>query len=262
MVINNISKIASLILVAQPFLFAQSPHISLRDINNVGPTRLQDERVHDVLIVGPAIMDNVVAKSINVTGSLNFNSLTVEEDAIITGAVEKSSSGQFGHLRIVGTVDLGTADAKGEVHCNKLSTTGPTVLTNTHVTGHSTFAGPLKATACTFNTVTMAPDDIELTDTHATTIVIKKINSQSKFLKWVGKRKNPGSKFLSWAFNAVGYTAAAETQLEVPHAEVLTLSGCTKINGNITFKSKKGHVIIGPDAFVTGTITGATIERR
>lgn len=238
MVMTNILKITSLIFLTQSCIYAQP----LANINHVGPTHLHDAKVAHVSIVGPALMNTITANSINITGSLGFKALTVEGDAVITGAVEKSSDGQFGHLRVTGTVEA------TDIHCNELSVTGPATLADAHVTEHSTFFGPLKTSGCTFKTMTITANKIELNDTKTTTIVIKEDNS--------------GPGFLSWALNLFKREVADDQNSQDACPEVLTLSGNSKVDGNITFESKRGHVIIMPNALVRGTIIGATIERR
>lgn len=275
MVTNNILKIVTFVFATQSFLSANNtPHPKVahrvndkparhvrhvgpgpRNIHNIGPTNMSNEEVKDVSIVGPTTMSDVGARSIDITGNLTFKSLIVADKAIVTGPIEKSSKGQFGYLRVIGPVEM------SDIHCNKLSITGPSTLVRAHVTGHSTFSGPLKTTGCVFKTMRILADEIELKDTHTTTIVIKKHHSESGFLSWVGKKSNPGSRFLAWCFGFFGYNSYEKRVVGV-RSEILTLSGNSKIGGDITFESKRGHVIIMPGAIVTGTITGGTVEKR
>lgn len=225
--LKNVLKIAGLIISLQPLISAK---------NYTGPTKLKNKHVDHVSILGPAKLKNVTAQSLRITGPLKFESLRVSGDTKITGPIEKSSNGQFENLTITGPSRM------NNVSCTNLSATGPATLTNTDVRGNATLVGSLTTTTCTFKTITITADNINFNDTKTGTVLVKK--------------NNPGSGFFSWFFELFGYNSPQE------YSETMTLFGTTTIKGNLTFESGKGHLIIMPDAQVTGTIKGAMVEKR
>lgn len=226
--LKNALKIAVLIILLQPLISAK---------NYTGPTKLKNKHVDHISILGPAKLKNVTAQSLTITGPLKFESLRASGDTNITGPIEKGNDGHFANLTVTGPSIM------NNVSCSNLSATGPATLTNTDVRGNATLVGPLTTTSCTFKTITITADKINLHDTQTGTVIIKK--------------NNPGSGFFSWFFDLFGCSTPQQER-----SETMTLSGTTTIQGDLTFESGKGHLIIMPEAQVTGTIKGAMVEKR
>ena len=142
-----------------------------------------------------------------------------------------SSLKSNGLVTLEGTTIRGVLDVNGKLEAQEatigsLDVNGAVNLTNCQVKGKSKINGFVNATKTTFyDEFNAASQKIVLNDCTASSIVVRNI-------PWI-----PGS-------------------------QVIELNKKSKVEGNITFESGTGKVILSEGSVVSGTVTGGEIEKK
>lgn len=136
-----------------------------------------------------------------------------------------------GFVTLEGTTVKGMVDVNGKLDAQgaslgDLEVNGAVSLTNCQVKGKTRVNGFVNASKTIFyDECNIASQKIVLTDCTVPSIVIRDI---------------------SW----------------MPGTQVLELHGNSKIAGNVTFESGKGKILLSAGSVISGTITGAEIEKQ
>lgn len=132
-----------------------------------GPTHLTLKIFDTLTIQGPAQLKMVKAKSLAVTGLLEFNHLNISGDATLTGAV-KGSKGKFNTLTVTGSLDV------DHVICKELIVTGNVKATFLDVAKQSTVNGDLEVKESKLGALSVAGDKILLDGVLLDSLTVRK----------------------------------------------------------------------------------------
>lgn len=186
-----------------------------------GITKISSVNLKDVEIFGPAKLEKVKFKKLNIHGTLEFNNLEVDGDALITGPIINGYNGRFGLLKVIGSV-------KGRlINCNFFTIVGSLDVSDLTVKEDIYIVGTAKIDNSYLKNLEVASDEIILNNVEVKDIVIEK--------------NNP-----------LNHTANKQKQ-------VLYLKGKTIVRGNISFQSRKGVIFIDKNATIIGKVNGAVI---
>ncbi len=153
----------------------------------MGPTDLSKQNLDDVVIHGPADLQQVKAKSLSVMGPLHFKDLQVEQNAEIIGPVNNSETGKFNQIKVTGPLQV------KQVTANSLQVIGPVQADNLAVSGDTVLLGPLTAQRSKFQNITVTAEKVNLTDVVANNIFIKKVDGKQPTLTLAGNTVINGS---------------------------------------------------------------------
>lgn len=183
----------------------------------IGVAELKNTQKDDIVVVGTAEFEDVTAKSVDITGPLEFKNLTVQGKTNIVGPV-KGKKGTLADINVTGIVKL------EELTYKSLTAVGETELEKTMALSKTDVTGVLEMEKCKAQDIFVTSDKIELEDTEANNIIVRKID---------------------------GSLALQE----------LELKGECVIKGNITFEAGKGLVKMGDKVKHSGTVKGAEVKK-
>src|SRR5262249_40203523 len=118
----------------------------------MGPTNLSKETLKEVIIHGPAQLQQIKADSLQVMGPLEFKDLQVAGNTTVIGAVSNSQSGKFNELKITGPFKV------KQVEANTLQVIGQVDVDGIAVKGETVVFGPLAARNSKFQNITITTD--------------------------------------------------------------------------------------------------------
>lgn len=185
--------------------------------------------------IGVTNLANVHLADVKFTGPTNLSNVTLSS-AIVTGPLKfekltlsgntniigpmNGSFGKFGKLNVTGSLSI------HDTEINSLNVIGSAHFEKVNIKSDSNIVGKLEAKKTIFNNLTITAKNIKLSETKANNITIKD-NSKEPFLKG---------------------------------EQVFELKNETIINGDVTFESKLGKILISKDSRINGKVTGAEVH--
>ncbi|MDP3935776.1 MAG: hypothetical protein Q8Q56_02150 [Alphaproteobacteria bacterium] len=141
----------------------------------LGDTNLSSKKFDQLIIIGGAKLDLVIAKSISITGPLGASNITA--DAMnITGPASLKTA-KLKEVVITGPVSL------TDVTSDTVTITGYADFTNVTVAKDLQITGMLKANHSIFNTITLNMSESKIRDSSAKSIAVKRPNSDEPHQK-------------------------------------------------------------------------------
>lgn len=139
----------------------------------MGVVEIKNQKKEDIRVVGTAEFEDVVAKSVQVTGPLSFKNLTVQNKTEVIGPI-KGEKGTLADINVTGKIDLEKLTYK------TLTAVGEVELEETIALGKTDVTGPLEMEKCKAQDIYVTSDKIKLEDTEANNIIVRKTDGSLK----------------------------------------------------------------------------------
>lgn len=138
----------------------------------LGDTTLSSKKFDQLTVLGVANLNAIIAKEISITGPLKASNIT-SDDMSVTGPMSLKTA-KLKKLVMTGPVSL------TDVTSNTVTITGYSDFKNVTVAKDLVITGMLKASNSRFNSVTLTMSESVITDSSATSIVVKRPDSDAQ----------------------------------------------------------------------------------